>query len=249
MIINMTGGGLGVNFAIVGGTTQPTSPRANTIWVDTSITITDWVFSSTQPSNPATGMVWIKTGKSSNVAFNALKNFGLYVYPTACYQYVSGNWIAKTAKSYINSEWVDLKYWGSIIEDGQTNYTMMVIGKPIDLNYPAMSNPTVEYGDNCIEIIGTSGYGMAYFEGIDLTDATKLTVEGTFTIVDTAADNAFNLAVWSSLGEYIRTNIVASTALTDTGAELNVSTLTGKYFVGITMATDNTQKITNMRLD
>ena len=249
MIINMTGGGSGLNFAIVGGTTQPTNPRPNTIWVNTSTVITDWVFSYTEPTSPVSGMIWIRTGKSSPVAFNAVKKSGLYIYPTACYQYASGEWTSKTATSYIGSEWVDMKYWGTIIEDGRTDYTMNVIGKPIDLNYPAMTNPTIVSGDNCLEIVGTSGYGMAYFENIDLTDATKLTVTGTFAIVDTAADNAFNLAVWSSLGNYIRINMVASTPLTESGAELNVSSLTGKYIVGITMATDNIQKITNMRLE
>ncbi len=37
------------NFEVVGGTTQPTSPKANTIWVNTDAEITSYIFSVTKP--------------------------------------------------------------------------------------------------------------------------------------------------------------------------------------------------------
>lgn len=52
MIFNMSGGGGGdakLNFEVVGGTSAPASPKENTIWVNTSTTITSWVFSSNNP--------------------------------------------------------------------------------------------------------------------------------------------------------------------------------------------------------
>ena len=56
-------GGGGLNFKVVGGTTQPTNPTENTIWVNTSVSITDWVFSATEPTTPVEGMVWIPPAK------------------------------------------------------------------------------------------------------------------------------------------------------------------------------------------
>lgn len=108
MIYNMTGGGGGgLNFKVVGGTVQPTSPSENMIWVNTSVAITSWVFSTTAPTSPAAGMVWFSTGPISSVAFNAVKKNGIWVYPTGCQQYVSGAWVTKTAKTYQSSAWKD----------------------------------------------------------------------------------------------------------------------------------------------
>lgn len=52
MIFNMTGGGgsaAGLNFKVVGGTTQPSNPSENTIWVNTDKEITGWIFSAKNP--------------------------------------------------------------------------------------------------------------------------------------------------------------------------------------------------------
>lgn len=49
---NSVGGGSGsngLNFKVVGGTTQPTNPCENTIWVDTDIDITSWFFDDYNP--------------------------------------------------------------------------------------------------------------------------------------------------------------------------------------------------------
>lgn len=106
MILNMVGGGgAGLNFSVVGGTTQPTG-KENLIWVNTDTAVTGWAFSSTQPTG-AEGLVWLQTNKTSAVAFNALKKNGLWVYPTGCQQYVSGAWVVKTAKIYQSGAWVD----------------------------------------------------------------------------------------------------------------------------------------------
>lgn len=43
------GGGDNLNFKIVGGTAQPSNPKENTIWVNTSTAIHAWDFSATEP--------------------------------------------------------------------------------------------------------------------------------------------------------------------------------------------------------
>lgn len=104
---NAGGGGGGLNFKVVGGTTQPENPKENTIWVNTETEITSWSFSATEPESPVEGMVWIATGTSSTVEFNALKKNGIQVYPISAKQYISGAWVSKTATSYQSGSWVD----------------------------------------------------------------------------------------------------------------------------------------------
>lgn len=100
------GGGGGLNFTVVGGTTAPSNPNENMIWVNTSTTITDYVFSATQPSS-VNGRVWISTGTESQKAFNALKKNCIQVYPISAKQYVDGALVDLTAMSYQNGEWDD----------------------------------------------------------------------------------------------------------------------------------------------
>lgn len=107
MIFELSGGGgAGLNYKVVGGTTQPTSPSENTIWINTSAKITGHVFDVNQPAG-SEGLVWIQTGTSSSVPFNALKKNTIQVYPIGAKQYISGAWVDVTAKTYQNGAWVD----------------------------------------------------------------------------------------------------------------------------------------------
>ena len=102
-----------LNFSVVGGTTQPSNPKENTIWVNTDTDITDWIFSTTQPTTRGDGTplsggeVWSQTGKSGNVEFSVLKDKNISIYPNGCKQYVSGAWVSKTAKTYQSGAWKD----------------------------------------------------------------------------------------------------------------------------------------------
>ena len=68
------------------------TPHENTIGVITTTTISGWVFSATEPTKPEVGMVWFTLGTSSPVAFNALKNDTIQVYPVSAKQYFGGAW-------------------------------------------------------------------------------------------------------------------------------------------------------------
>ena len=107
MIFNMTGG-MPLNFKVKAYASEselPATAAENTIAVITTTAISGYQFSSEQPSSPVNGFVWIQTSTSSTNAFDATKKNPIVVYPTAAKQYVSGNWVTKTAKSYINGKW------------------------------------------------------------------------------------------------------------------------------------------------
>jgi hypothetical protein len=106
MIHDMIGGGAPLNFKVVGGTSAPAAPKENTIWVNTDVEITGWVFSQTQPENPVSGMVWAVTDPSSPVKFNALKKNSIELRPYYAKQYISGAWVEKEADIYQGGAWV-----------------------------------------------------------------------------------------------------------------------------------------------
>lgn len=153
-ITNAGGGGGGsLNFKVVGGTSAPAAPAENTIWVNTAADITGWVFSPAAPSSPKEGMVWLKTGLNSPVGFNAFKKNGLWVYPTACQQYVSGAWVAKTAKTYQSGAWVEWLYW--LYDTGAKKVELRDLKSAM---YGTES--TITWGDDAVEL---SVYGPSSF--------------------------------------------------------------------------------------
>lgn len=148
-------GGGGLNFKVVGGTVQPTSPSENTIWVNTANDITGWVFSVTAPTNPVSGMVWFATSNSSSVAFNAEKKNGIWVYPAGCQQYVSGAWVTKNAKTYQSGAWKDWVFW--LYKDGvkEVEFT--------DNSTNTIGTTSLTWGDTAVTFAGTGGDQTSWF--------------------------------------------------------------------------------------
>lgn len=153
-ITNAGGGGGGsLNFKVVGGTSAPASPAENTIWVNTAADITGWAFSPAAPSSPKEGTVWLRTGLNSPVGFNAIKKNGLWVYPTACQQYTSGAWVAKTAKTYQSGAWVEWLYW--LYDTGSKKVELRDITSALH-----GTESTITWGDDTVEL---SVYGSSSF--------------------------------------------------------------------------------------
>lgn len=155
------GGGGGLNFKVVGGTTAPTSPKENTIWVNTGVDIPSWAFSATEPGSPVEGMVWISTGTSSAVAFNALKKNDIQVYPISAKQYVSSQWVSVEAKSYQGSEWHDFVLLTFYKEGVQyVNFT----------DYSDNTSNALTFGESYVTITAPKNKGNHMFsvENIDI---------------------------------------------------------------------------------
>ena len=99
-----------LNFTVVGGTEQPTSPVENTLWVNTESEITEYTIlpSIYTPENPVEGMVWIVNAETSTGAVDAIKENSLFLYPIEAYQYISDEWVPKVLKVYSNNTWIDI---------------------------------------------------------------------------------------------------------------------------------------------
>ena len=249
MIYVLGGGGAGLNFKVVGGTSQPTNPRENTIWVNTSTTITDWVFSATQPTG-SSGMVWFSVGTSSSVEFNALKKNAIQIYPLSAKQHISGKWVDKTAKTYQNSKWND--WWnGELYQKGQTTgwstKNLILTGNSV-----CDGGGTIDYKSENMTLTGpANGHGTTFYYDtkVDLTKYTKLTLTGYF------VGQIYTLCAWTDFGTYETDNRVAhisgynSTANVPSKYTLDVSALSGKHYIGFVI--DNAQypvKVEDLRL-
>jgi hypothetical protein len=109
--LDFRGGGAGLAVRVVGGTVQPSNPRENTLWVNTSMPITQWAIRPNPPTGVA-GAVWIRYGlitESDRHLYIVDKNQTqrALVWPNGVFQYVSGAWVDLTANSrlYQTNAW------------------------------------------------------------------------------------------------------------------------------------------------
>lgn len=234
------GGGGGLNFKVVGGTTAPTSPKENTIWVNTSVTIPSWAFSATEPGSPVEGMVWISTGTSSTVAFNALKKNDIQAYPVSAKQYVSSQWVSVEAKSYQGGEWVSWIRYLYNKGDMCTALGGEWVAKAVALESSTNKvTPTLTEGDSTLTMsIKSNGGGIVQKnDKIDLTDVDTLSVTGDFTAGSSPA--WLKICVWTSIGTYSYQNLAVYLGVSTSGNNatytIDVSSLEGEYYIGFSL--------------
>ena len=231
-----------LNYSIVGGTTEPTNPTQNMIWINTDTPIGRVFFGNSEPNETfVEGDVWIHTDYSSNVSFNSLKIGSYYmdmVYPLEAKQWVSNALQDVTVKTYQNSAWVDwIALTKKLIWEGATEYTLNTSG-----------GVTRQNGDGYISFQGSGeGYRNMWINDVDLSYHTRLIVEGSFDNLGASSDA---LRVWSnSTSSPSKDNSTAKKDLSSTGATLDISSLNGLYKVGISWEYTPLQKITNFYLD
>lgn len=98
-------GGGGLNLKVVGGTTKPTSPRENTIYINTTTAITGYVLSPTQPETGTEGLVWLKIS-DTGVEINVGKKNAVLLHLASCNIYTGSKWDYIEAHVYRGNIWV-----------------------------------------------------------------------------------------------------------------------------------------------
>lgn len=130
------GAGGVLNFKVICNP-KPDTAKENTIWVDTD-RINNYYFSATQPENMVDYDVWFPIGTSSPVAFSATKKNSIMVYPLSSKQYIGGELVDKTAKSYQSGVWVEWYSREHAIADlnatGWARYSEGVAGEYVRYN-------------------------------------------------------------------------------------------------------------------
>ena len=144
------GGSGGLNFVVVGGDTKPSNPKENTLWANTAVEFTSWIFSADEPQTPEAGMLWIVAGDESNASINAIKKNSLYIYPLAIKQYLDGEWVELVGEVYKGGEWIPLAVKVYVAESGKI--------VPDDFSKNVFSNASLTSDENQIKT-GFSGTG------------------------------------------------------------------------------------------
>lgn len=236
---NLGGGSGGLNFKVVGYATEAElladTPKENTIGIITTNKITCWMFDVADPAEPVEGMVYITTGKESDIAFNALKKNGIMVYPLSAKQYVSGAWVYVTAMSYQGGEWVS--WWkGELYKNG--NEFEKVTGGWTSIT---LGGGTATKNDYSLYLYvpgsANEGWAGAWYtiNAVDITEYKTLHMLYTMPKIDPSGSflclfdkvNANN--VWNP--KYESKAYVALTAGTKIEVSLDISSLTGGYFI------------------
>lgn len=229
---NLGGGSGGLNFKIVGGTIQPTSPRENTIWVNTSVKITGYVFDVNHPTG-RDGFVWIQTGTSSSAPFNALKKDAIQIYPTGAKQYISGAWVDVVAKTYQDGAWVD---WAVFLFKNGNRYESLTGGwgtgyktnsafSAVDASFGSeigFSISRVASRINCCQIAATKNK-------IDLAKASKVrfkftSVGGNSGYVRVGIARSLDFTSSSAIVSYLTVNSAGD-------VYIDTSSITGEFYV------------------
>lgn len=104
-ILHGSGGVDLLNFHVVGGTTQPSNPKENTVWVNTSLAVNGWHVAKEQPAGMATGDVWIPSGRENSAAINALKKNAITVSISPAQQKTSSGLVKVPTKLYRSGAW------------------------------------------------------------------------------------------------------------------------------------------------
>lgn len=233
---NLGGGGVGgLNFRVVGGTSEPSNPKENEIWINTSAEINGYVLATDQPPELTEGLVWIKTGKASTVAFNAMKKNVLTVYPLSAMQVISGRLQTVTAMSYQGGRWVS--WWsGELYTPGNTYDGWMEVEMALNAAYPQKGTLSVTQGESSMRVeqmTYAAGKAYVYSSKLDMSQYSQLTFEGVLSALGTVSPQSASVCIWSELGTYQTDNLVASINHNAAEKKLDVSAIDQECYIGI----------------
>lgn len=245
---NLGGGSGGLNFKIVSYATESElladTPKENTIGVITSIPITGYHFGTEEPSPAAAGMVWISTGTSSAIEFNALKKNAIQVYPISAKQYIGGAWVDVTALSYQGGEWVEWKTY-------LYNAGAFASGQSLVNCSTGTSGISYTENEDSINIVASNsqGYTYRYFEKpVDLTDKSvvKMTLHSNAAFKESGTLNyTIGASIWAdsdTTNDWTspNTKLKSLAANTDYEVSVDVSALSGEYYIWLKFSFTNT---------
>lgn len=238
------GGGSGLAFKVICGA-KPAEAAENTIWIDTD-SISRWSFSAYEPVEPVDGEVWIETADDADIGFNALKKNVLMVHPVGAQQYKDGAMGNVVAEIFQNGAWVNfstaavyLYINGDTCDELTGGYAAISVGSG--------STPVITYGDRQMTIqpvkVATPG---DYKRGIVRTDDKIDIAKASAIVFGGIADiplGYVKLALWSDLGSTIDQYMVRQVAIENgaTSCSLDVSDLSGSYYVGFACESQHIQ--------
>lgn len=230
---NARGGGGGLNLKVVGGTTQPTAPRENTIWINTATAITGYVLSPTQPENGTEGLVWLKTA-DTGVEINVGRKNAVLLHLSTAKLYTGGKWVSVNGFVYVNSVWNQFAKEGIMVFD-RTQQEYADINRNIlavrDEEYISRKDAD-PYIQMTISVSSAITRGYQWKNPVDVTDYNTMEVVG-------YSRKAINQAGLSPNLNESRNEIVSAAHQTfgteRSTMKIDISSLTGNMYVGFSL--------------
>lgn len=235
---NLGGGSCGgLNFKVVGNP-KPTSPKENTIWVNTDVDITGYHLSVTAPENPTAGMLWIKISDSSSIKVGTpLGKDYITIMLDSVSQYVGGAWVNVEAKSFQNGVWGNFVVY--LFKTGEGAKVEFEIYKASKCTITQTSDAvTISYS----AVTGGEGYWLTK-DKYDLTGKKEIVFLAKCTQNYVGTDTVsrgyatmFVVASSKATGSGFLQNRVAECVLTEYGQTMeyaiDVAALDGSYYLG-----------------
>lgn len=146
---------------------------------------------------------------------------------------------------------VELSYSIQIVSNGILKMPMSVYSARYESGSASSgNNVSVTQENGYVVVAGNqSGYGMAYIETA-FDDKSEIILEGDF-MTESSNERYCRLVIWSEIGPYISSNVIAYQSYSATEARLPVpeGIERGKsYYVGITTVYTHQQKITRFEI-
>ena len=233
-----TGGVNPLNFKVVGGTTAPSNPKENMIWINTDQKITSWAFSANEPADPVEGMAWIKINDSAGIEIDLVKKNIAAIRIVSAKQYLDDAWAEKPVTVWQNGDWRSSCLW--VFNYGKLDYSWARTGKEAyDGSGMGSSAPTETINDDGSvtfrQTVSGISCGIAYItEPFDLTDYTTLEFDANVVSTYAGMDSFTGLSVWSEIGKYIGSNrVVPGVGSHDSIRTVDISAMDGSYYIGV----------------
>lgn len=169
--------GTGGNFSVVGGLTQPASPKENMIWVKANVKkAPKYVFAVAAPESPSEGLIWFLVSSAGAI--------------TQASAYTDGTWVAADTYMYLAGNWVQITAaWNGELFDNGNQYEDVTGGWSVDNSY---------YGSGSIgtTIVGGSGgnnadQGSRIYTNKAVQSVAYQTFK--FTVTEASGNNTFYL--------------------------------------------------------
>ena len=239
---------------VFGGTSAPSSPQTNDIWIKTSIAIVNWRITSvtTPGATSPNGIVYIVAATSAdNVStasvptLNVLKQNRILLNFKGCLQLISGKWQSMDAYCYKSGAWVQFSStWNGTLYNAGEQYTDRTGGWIVRLKGASGGTLTPFLGGYAEKTVTVTTLGK-----VDLTSFSKLNFTG-YGWEDTSAgrDKVHCLIDSSQINPSNQSFPSGVARLDFSGNEtsgtysLDISKLSGSYYVGF-YAVRNENKI------
>lgn len=232
-------GGGGVKIKVLGGTSAPAAAEQNALWVQTGVSVTDYVLSPVQPGNPGNGFVWLRSGVEE-VNFCLDKNQKLRLNICGAFQYVDGTWKSVSVNLRTEEGWQKLtnaRYDLFLSGEGMQNgHTLSVVDCS---NGEFGVSDKIYLGDTNDTDHGHLGSNVTFLPSVDLTGFNTLHIglsvhangDADF-IAGVGPDRIPNNGVdgWPS-GSWVAGYMIKSGDGFTGTVEIDLSNVSGKHYV------------------